>query len=180
MLQKRNNAGPFKLFLVFDFPWNKVQFFQFGPKRRPGFKTHRGTRLSKIYGSTPEGEGVPCLFTFSQNGAISSNAVVRSSKEEFVFNFKTRGVYFISAVMVQVRWLLWVWLGETTTRNQSWPKIYFPSLNVCNRLQIMFTLCSDCLLIECVCIIYCHAIQNKIIYHAVDKVKKSWYIIGYK
>ena len=50
-----------------------------------------------------QGEGVPCLFTFSQNGAISSNAVVRSSKEELVSNFKTRGVYFISVVMVQVR-----------------------------------------------------------------------------
>ena len=65
------------------------------------------------------GGGVPCLFTFSQNGAISSNAIVRSSKEEFVPNFKTREVYFISAVMAQVRWLLWVWLEETTTGNQS-------------------------------------------------------------
>lgn len=93
MLRKRNEADAFTLVLVFDFPWTKV-------KR---FKTLRGTHLSKIYRSIPRGEGVPCLFTFSQNGAISSKAIVLSSKEEFVPNFKTRGVYFISAVMAQVR-----------------------------------------------------------------------------
>ena len=160
MLQKRITLtrSSYSWFLIF--PGIKCNFFSLGLKEGQGLRHIAAHAYPKFTEVPPEGEGVPCLFTFSQNGAISSNAVVRSSKEEFVFNFKTCGVYFISAIMVPVRWLLWVWLEETTTRNQSWPKIYFPSLNVCNRLQIMFTLCSDCLFIECVCIVSQYKIKS--------------------
>lgn len=66
---------------------------------------------------------VSCVFTFSQQGAISSYANFDSSKDEFASNFKNRGVYFISAVMVKLcDFFEYNWKKQQRTRNPSWPK----------------------------------------------------------